>query len=73
MKLIWKLLKQNISKPQLIGFFFANLIGMTILLISLQFYSDVSPIFTQKDTLFKKDYFIVTKKIGLLSSLSSGK
>lgn len=73
MKLIWKLLKQNISKPQLIGFFFANLVGMTILLVSLQFYFDVSPIFTQKDTLFKKDYFIVTKKVSLLSSLSSGK
>lgn len=73
MKLIWKLLKQNISKPQLVGFFFANLIGMTILLLSLQFYFDISPIFNQKDTLFKKDYFIVTKKVSLLGSIAGSK
>ncbi|MFV0467733.1 MAG: ABC transporter permease [Dysgonomonas sp.] len=73
MKLIWKLLKENISKPQLAGFFFANLIGMTILLLSFQFYFDINPIFSQKDNLFKKDYFIITKKLGLLSSLTSAK
>ncbi|NDW08775.1 ABC transporter permease [Dysgonomonas sp. 520] len=73
MKLIWKLLKQNISKPQLVGFFFANLIGMSIILLSLQFYFDVNPVFTEEDTLFKKDYFTVTKKLGLLSPLASKK
>lgn len=72
MNLIWKLLRENISKPQLIGFFFANLIGMTILLLSLQFYFDINPIFSQKDTLFKKDYFVITKKLGLISSLAGG-
>ncbi|MDH6354148.1 hypothetical protein M2132_000470 [Dysgonomonas sp. PH5-45] len=71
MKLVWKLLRENISKPQLIGFFFANLIGMSILLLSLQFYFDINPLFSQKETLFKKDYFVLTKKLGLLSSLAS--
>lgn len=71
MKLVWKLLKQNISKPQLIGFFFANLVGLTVVLLAVQFYFDVNPIFNDKDTLFKKDYFTVTKQVGLLSGLTA--
>lgn len=72
MNLIWKLLKENISKAQLIGFFVANLVGMTIVLIACQFYFDVSPVFNKKDTLFKRDFFTITKKVGFLSGMSSG-
>lgn len=71
MKLVWKLLRENISKPQLIGFFIANLIGMTIVLLAIQFYFDTSPIFTQKDKLFKDDYFTITKQVGLMTTLTS--
>jgi hypothetical protein len=73
MKLVWKLLRQNINKTQLAGFFFTNLLGMTILLLSVQFYSDVSPLLRQKDTLFKKDYFVVAKKMGTIASLTQTK
>jgi hypothetical protein len=71
MKLVWKLLRENISRPQLIGFFCANLFGMTIVLLAIQFYSDINPVFTGKDELFKQDYFTITKKVSILSSLSS--
>lgn len=71
MKLIWKLLKENISKGQLIGFSIANLVGMTIILLAVQFYSDIAPVFDKKDDLFKKDYFVITKKVGLLSLFSN--
>ncbi|MEN9918337.1 MAG: hypothetical protein RL662_773 [Bacteroidota bacterium] len=71
MKLVWKLLRENISKPQLIGFFFANFIGMTIVLLAIQFYMDTNPLFSDKDSLFKKDYLTITKKVGVLSSLYS--
>ena len=37
MKLIWKLLRQHISIGQLAGFFLANLFGMVIVLLSVQF------------------------------------
>lgn len=70
MKLIWKLLRENISKGQLIGFSIANLVGMTIILLAVQFYNDVAPVFDKKDDLFKKDYFVITKKVGLLSLFS---
>ena len=46
MKLVWKLLRRHISLPQFAGFFFANLLGMLIVLLSMQFYRDVKPIFS---------------------------
>lgn len=69
MKLVWKLLRQHISLPQLAGFFFANLFGMMIVLLGLQFYKDVLPVFTDGDSFMKKDYIILTKKISTLGSL----
>ena len=46
MNLVWKLLRQHISIPQFVGFFFANLFGMLIVLLGFQFYKDVLPVFT---------------------------
>nr|WP_302831932.1 ABC transporter permease [uncultured Bacteroides sp.] len=69
-KLVWKLLRQHISFGQLSGFFLANLFGMMIVLLSVQFYQDVLPIFTQGDSFMKKDYIIATKKISTLGSFA---
>lgn len=69
-KLVWKLLRQHISIGQLTGFFLANLFGMMIVLLSVQFYRDVLPIFTQGDSFMKKDYIIATKKISTLGSFA---
>ena len=71
MNLVWKLLRQHISIPQFVGFFFANLFGMLIVLFGYQFYQDVVPVFTQQDTFMKSDYLIVTKKIGAATAVSS--
>ena len=49
MRLVWKLLRQHISFSQLAGFF-ANLCGMVIVLLSVQFYKDVLPVFTEGDS-----------------------
>lgn len=70
MNLVWKLLRQHISVPQFVGFFFANLFGMVIVLLGFQFYKDVMPVFTQQDSFLKSDYLIINKKIGAGSTLS---
>lgn len=70
MKLVWKLLRQHISIPQFVGFFFANLFGMLIVLLGFQFYSDVLPVFTSQDSFMKADYLIVSKKIGAANAVS---
>lgn len=67
-RLVWKLLRQHISIGQLTGFFLANLFGMLIVLLSIQFYRDVLPVFTQGDSFMKKNYIIATKKISALGS-----
>lgn len=70
MKLVWKLLRQHISVPQLLGFFFANLLGMLIVLLSIQFYNDVKPAFSQEDGFMKNDYLVASKSISTLSGLT---
>ena len=68
MSLVWKLMRRHISLGQLAGFFFANLCGMVIVLLSIQFYQDVAPVFTEGDSFMKKDYIIVSKKVSTLGS-----
>ena len=68
--LVWKLLRQHISIGQLAGFFLANLFGMMIVLLSVQFYKDVIPVFTEGDSFMKKDFIIATKKISALGSFA---
>ncbi len=70
MKLLWKLLRQHVSAGQLAGFFLANLFGMIIVLLSIQFYTDVIPVFTKSDSFMKKEYLIATKKISAIGSFA---
>ncbi len=70
MTLLWKLLRQHISIAQFVGFFFANLLGMFIVLFGFQLYRDVLPIFTQSDSFMKGNYVIVSKRIGMGTTFS---
>lgn len=70
MSLVWKLLRQHISIGQFVGFFFANLFGMAIVLLGYQFYRDVAPVFTAEDSFMKSDFIIVEKKIGTGATFS---
>ncbi len=71
MKLVWKLLRQHISAAQLFGFFVANLLGMLIVLLALQFYKDVRPVFSQDEGLINSDYLIVSKRISTLGGTTT--
>ncbi|NLV53064.1 MAG: ABC transporter permease [Bacteroidales bacterium] len=68
MNLVWKLLRQHISIPQFMGFFFANLVGVVIILLGVQFYQDYQAL-DSEDSFMKADYLIVNKRIGAMSSL----
>ena len=61
--IIWKLLRQHISKGQLIGFAIANLIGLTIVLLAVQFYRDIKPVFSDEESFISKDYLIITRAV----------
>lgn len=70
MNLVWKLLRQHISIPQFAGFFFANLVGMVIILLGIQFYNDTQAIYDGEDSFMKADYLIVNKKIGAMGAIT---
>ncbi len=71
MTLIWKLLRQHISPGQLVGYTLANLMGMLIVMLSLQFYTDVKPVFTASDGVIGDDYLVISKRIGAIATSSS--
>lgn len=67
--MLWKLLKQHTSISQLVGFFLANLCGTIIVLLCIQFYQDIKPIFSDHESFIKKDFIIVSKRVSTLGSL----
>lgn len=68
MNLVWKLLKQHISIPQFVGFFLANLVGMVIILLGVQFFQDTESAYNGKDGVMKEDYIIISKRVSTLGS-----
>lgn len=68
MKLIWKLLRQHISVAQFVGFFFANLVGMLIILLGVQFYTDTQAVYNGEDSFMRPDFIIVNKPVSTVAS-----
>lgn len=71
--LMWKLLKKHISPSQLVGFSLASLIGLTIVILAVQFHQDVRPIFNDEESFIRKDYLIITKAVSTAGTLLGGK
>ena len=69
MSLIWRLLRQHINIFQLAGFFLANLFGMGVIMLGIQFYKDVVPLFTMDDA-FDDNFIVISKHISTVKSLS---
>ena len=69
----WKLLRKHISPAQLVGFSLASLIGLTIVILAVQFHQDVRPIFNDEESFIRKDYLIITKAVSTAGTLLGGK
>lgn len=70
MNLVRKLLHQQLGWHQLTGFFMAGMIGILIVLLGVQIWADTRTFFNDEEGFVKKDYLIVTKKVGALSILN---
>ena len=70
--LMWKLLRTHISPSQLVGFSLASLIGLTIVILAVQFHQDVRPVFNDEESFIKKDYLIVTRAVSTAGTLLGG-
>ncbi|MDR2026712.1 MAG: ABC transporter permease [Prevotellaceae bacterium] len=67
-----KLLRQNLSVPQLLGYSFTALAGMALIFTAFGFSMDIRPLFSSDtDGLFKSEYMVVTKKVSVFSAINS--
>lgn len=71
--IVWRLLRKNVSVGQLLGYAVANLLGLAIVLIALQFYNDATSVESGDDMFISRDYIVVSKKVHGLGSLFGGK
>ena len=72
MTLLWKLLRSHLSFAQTLGFALAGVVGMTVVLASMQAYRDVLPLFEAPDSFAKGDFLVLSKQVGTLNSLGMG-
>ena len=70
--LMWKLLRKHISPSQLIGFSLASLVGLTIVILAVQFHQDVKPLFKDEDSFLRKDFMIITREVSTASTVLQG-
>lgn len=63
MKLLFKLLRQNISLGQILGFVLINLVGGLIVLSGVQGYKDFKSFSTGGDQILSAGYLVVTKPV----------
>lgn len=60
-KEIFSLLRQNISVGQLTGYFIANLVGLTVILVGVLFYCDSQKDNSERDRFFSNNYIVISK------------
>lgn len=72
MTLLWKLLCSHLSVAQTVGFALAGVVGMTIVLTSVQAYRDVMPVFDAPDSFMRGDYLVLSKRVGALQTIGLG-
>lgn len=62
-KLLTALLRKNISISQTVGYTLANLVGLSIILIALQFYADAGKVISGEENISGADYIVITKHV----------
>ncbi len=73
--MLWKLLSKNISGWQLSGYALAATVGLAILMIAVQFYSDLSASWSNDDgdiELVPPRNMVISKQVSMMSTLSGG-
>lgn len=73
--MIWKLLRRNISLWQIAGYSIASLVGLTIVLVAVQFYRDASHALSGLDdsdglNVLTARYIVISKPVSLSSTLT---
>jgi hypothetical protein len=70
---MFKLISRHLSVAQLLAFFLSNLVGLYIVLMGIQVYYDIKPMFTQNDSFLKPEHLVVSKKVNTLTTVMDEK
>ncbi len=68
--IVWLLLRRNISVGQLVGYSVANLVGLAIVLTAIQFYRDVTEVWSDEESFISRDYVIISKRVSGIMNFS---
>lgn len=60
---VWRLLRRNVSPWQMAGYAAANLVGLTVILVGILFYTDSRNTGEGGDAFFSRDYAILSKRV----------
>lgn len=67
-----RLLRRNVSVPQIAGYALACFVGLSIILTALQFYRDMTASKDSTDSFLGRDYMVLSRKVGALGMLGDG-
>lgn len=60
---VWAMLRQNVSKGQLLGYVISNIVGLIVILVGIQFYADSQTQNTEADKFLSSDYVVLSKRV----------
>ena len=69
-RLLNKLLRRHINAWQLAGFTLASLCGMAIILLAVQFFSDLKPLLTGTDSFMRPSHIVLTKRVSTMGTIA---
>lgn len=73
MKLLWKLLRANVSVGQLAGFFAADFIGLAIIIFGACLYRDITPLVQGSNRVFNANYIVAYKPVPTASVVTGAR
>ena len=71
MKLLYRLLRRNVSTPQLIGFSLVNLLGGLVVLLGIQGYRDFCSFAEGAENILSKGNVVITKPVTTVQTIGS--
>ena len=69
MRLLFRLLKKNVSVWQLVGFTLANLVGAVIVLFGINAYNDAAQVLKAPDSVMGGDFIVLSKPVSSVNTL----
>lgn len=60
---VWRLLRKNISKAQMAGYALANIVGLSVVLIGVLFFTDSQHANSGDDQFISNDYVVISKRV----------